>query len=51
MFIVLRVKYAMNYRPKNSFSMSYASRKVIFPGGVSSECIEALHSRDSVLPV
>jgi hypothetical protein len=22
----------MNYRPKNSFSMSYASRKVIFPG-------------------
>jgi hypothetical protein len=31
-FIVPRVKYAMNYRPKNSFSMSYASRKVIFPG-------------------
>ena len=31
-----RVKYAMNYRPKNSFSMSYASRKVIFPGvGIS----------------
>jgi hypothetical protein len=29
---VPRVKYAMNYRPKNSFSMSYASRKVIFPG-------------------
>ena len=27
-----RGKYAMNYRPKNSFSMSYASRKVIFPG-------------------
>ena len=27
-----RVKYAMNYGPKNSFSMSYASRKVIFPG-------------------
>jgi len=27
-----RVKYAMDYRPKNSFSMSYASRKVIFPG-------------------
>jgi len=24
----------MNYRPKNSFSMSYASRKVIFPGEV-----------------
>ena len=22
----------MNYHPKNSFSMSYASRKVIFPG-------------------
>jgi hypothetical protein len=22
----------MDYRPKNSFSMSYASRKVIFPG-------------------
>jgi hypothetical protein len=22
----------MNYRPKNSFSMSYAARKVIFPG-------------------
>jgi len=30
--MVPRVKYAMNYRPKNSFSMSYASRKVIFPG-------------------
>ena len=30
-----RVKYAMNHRPKNSFSMSYASRKVIFPGGPS----------------
>jgi len=29
---VPRVKYAMNYRPKNSFSMSYASRKDIFPG-------------------
>jgi len=29
---VPRVKYAMNYRPKNSFSMSYTSRKVIFPG-------------------
>jgi len=29
---VPRVKYAMNYRPKNSFSMSNASRKVIFPG-------------------
>jgi hypothetical protein len=28
----------MNYRPKNSFSMSYASRKVIFPGvGVCNE--------------
>ena len=27
-----RVKYAMDHRPKNSFSMSYASRKVIFPG-------------------
>ena len=26
------VKYAMDYRPKNSFSMSYALRKVIFPG-------------------
>jgi len=22
----------MEYRPKNNFSMSYASRKVIFPG-------------------
>jgi membrane protein insertase Oxa1/YidC/SpoIIIJ len=22
----------MNYRPENSFSMSYASRKIIFPG-------------------
>jgi len=30
---VPRVKYAMDYRPKNSFSMSYASRKVVFPGG------------------
>jgi hypothetical protein len=29
---VPRVKYAMNYRPTNSFSMSYASREVIFPG-------------------
>jgi hypothetical protein len=29
---VSRVKYAMDYRPRNSFSMSYASRKVIFPG-------------------
>jgi len=28
---VPRVKYAMNYRPTNSFSMSYASREVIFP--------------------
>jgi len=31
---VPRVKYAMNYHPKNSFSMSYTSRKVIFPGEV-----------------
>jgi len=30
-FIVPLVSYAMNYRPKNSFSMSYASHKVIFP--------------------
>jgi len=29
---VPRVNYAMEYRPENSFSMSYASRKVIFPG-------------------
>jgi hypothetical protein len=29
---VPRVKYTMNYRPINSFSMSYVSRKVIFPG-------------------
>jgi len=34
---VPRVKYAMDYRPKNSFSMSYASRKVIFPGGATGE--------------
>ena len=27
-----RAKYAMDYRPIDSFSMSYASRKVIFPG-------------------
>jgi hypothetical protein len=33
---VPRVKYAMDYRPKNSFSMSHASRKVIFPGEASS---------------
>ena len=26
------VKYAVDYRPTNSFSMSYASRKVILPG-------------------
>jgi len=25
----------MNNRPKNSFSMSYASRKVIFPGATA----------------
>jgi len=31
------VKYAMDYRPKNSFSMSYASRKVIFPGAVDQQ--------------
>jgi len=36
---VPRVKYAMDYRPKNSFSMSYASRKVIFPGAVGGENI------------
>ena len=35
-----RVKYAMNYRPKNSFSMSYASRKVIFPGVAIPQCID-----------
>jgi len=29
---VPHVKFAMNYRHKNSFSMSYVSRKVIFPG-------------------
>jgi len=28
---VPRVKYAMDYCPKNSFSMNYVSRKVIFP--------------------
>jgi hypothetical protein len=28
---VPHVNYAVDYRPKNSFSMSYASRKVIFP--------------------
>jgi len=33
----------MNYRPKNSFSMSYASRKVIFPG--------ALQPRWTTLPI
>ena len=38
-FIVSRVKYAMNYCSKNSFSMSYASRKVIFPG----ESFQAKH--------
>ena len=27
-----RIKYAMDYRRRNSFSMSYASHKVIFPG-------------------
>jgi hypothetical protein len=32
---VPRVKYTMDYRPKNSFCMSYASRKVIFPGASS----------------
>jgi hypothetical protein len=29
---VPRVKYAMDSRPRNSFSMSCASRMVIFPG-------------------
>jgi len=29
---VARVQYAMKYRPKNSFSMSHASRKVFYPG-------------------
>ena len=29
-----RVKYATDYRSKHCFSMSYASRKVIFPGGI-----------------
>jgi len=29
---VPRVKYAMDSRPKNSFSMSYTSHKVNFPG-------------------
>jgi len=29
---VPRIKYATDYWPKNSFSMSYGSRKVIFPG-------------------
>jgi hypothetical protein len=28
---VPRAKYAMEYRPKNCFSMSFASRMVIFP--------------------
>jgi hypothetical protein len=28
----------MDYQPKNSFSMSYASRKVIFPGVVMDYC-------------
>jgi len=36
---VPRVKYAMDYRPKNSFSMSYASRKVIFPGEYSTSIV------------
>ena len=30
-----RVIYAMDHRPRNRFLMSYASRKVIFPGGLS----------------
>jgi len=40
---VPRVKYAMNYRPKNSFSMSYPSRKVIFPGVIGN-----IHSRGGI---
>jgi len=32
--IVPRVNYAMDYRPKNSFSMSCASRMGIFPGAL-----------------
>jgi len=39
---VPRVKYAMDHRPRNSFSMSYASRKVIFPGEAQPE-IPNLH--------
>jgi hypothetical protein len=35
---VPRVKYAMDHCPKNSFSMSYASRKVIFPGALPINC-------------
>ena len=31
-FIVPCVKYAMDYRPTDSFSMSFTSSKVIFPG-------------------
>jgi len=34
---VLRVKYAMDHRPTNSFSMSYASGKAIFPGAAMYE--------------
>ena len=45
---MLHVKYAMNYHLKNSFSMSYASRKVIFPGvdsteGKSELCLEMMN--------
>ena len=41
-----RVKYAMNYHPKNSFSMSYASGKVIFPGGEVYEAVEVTEEEE-----
>ena len=43
-----RVQYAMDDRPKNSLSMSYAWRKVNFPGVwlvEGSRSVEALASR------
>jgi hypothetical protein len=40
--LVPRVKYAMDYRPRNSFSMSCASRMVIFPGALESGSHAAL---------
>jgi hypothetical protein len=39
----------MDHRPKNSFSMSYASRKVIFPGGDDKVAVPHTHLHCGIL--